>query len=83
LLISTEMCLAKGETYFVFSSVCCTKLFSILEYLSKEEADRAVKDLDGRELRGKVVRVALDDSVGQVFFVSGHLYSNSTIAAWS
>ncbi|KAH6918439.1 hypothetical protein BKA70DRAFT_1247206 [Coprinopsis sp. MPI-PUGE-AT-0042] len=34
----------------------------ILEYLSKEEADRAVKDLDGRELRGKVVRVALDDS---------------------
>ncbi|TFK30062.1 hypothetical protein FA15DRAFT_699619 [Coprinopsis marcescibilis] len=33
----------------------------VLEYLSREDADKAVKDLDGRELRGKLVRVALDD----------------------
>ncbi|KAF8892437.1 hypothetical protein BD779DRAFT_1509073 [Infundibulicybe gibba] len=34
----------------------------ILEYLSREDADRAVKELDGKELRGRPVRVALDDS---------------------
>jgi len=36
---------------------------SILEYLNRDDADRAVKDLDGKELRGRPVRVALDDSV--------------------
>ena len=35
----------------------------ILEYLNREDADRAVKELDGRELRGRPVRVAFDDSV--------------------
>ncbi|KZP17893.1 RNA-binding domain-containing protein [Athelia psychrophila] len=35
----------------------------ILEYLNRDDADRAVKDLDGKELRGRPVRVALDDSV--------------------
>ncbi|KAF9052828.1 hypothetical protein BJ165DRAFT_805354 [Panaeolus papilionaceus] len=35
----------------------------ILEFLSREDAERAVKELDGRELRGRSVRVALDDSV--------------------
>ncbi|KAJ7286297.1 hypothetical protein C8J57DRAFT_1664273 [Mycena rebaudengoi] len=34
----------------------------ILEYLSRDDADRAVKDLDGKDLRGRPVRVALDDS---------------------
>ncbi|KAJ7685582.1 hypothetical protein DFH06DRAFT_1358127 [Mycena polygramma] len=34
----------------------------ILEYLSKEDADRAVKDLDGKDLRGRPVRVTLDES---------------------
>jgi len=36
----------------------------ILEYLNREDADRAVKELDGRELRGRPVRVAIDDSRG-------------------
>ena len=35
----------------------------VLEYLSREDADRAVKDLDGKELRGRPVRVAYDDTV--------------------
>ncbi|EDR14352.1 uncharacterized protein LACBIDRAFT_306110 [Laccaria bicolor S238N-H82] len=34
----------------------------VLEYLSREDADRAVKELDGKDLRGRPVRVALDDS---------------------
>jgi len=34
----------------------------ILEYLSREDADRAVKELDSKELRGRPVRVAFDDS---------------------
>jgi len=34
----------------------------ILEYLSRDDADRAVKELDNKELRGRPVRVALDDS---------------------
>ncbi|OBZ69258.1 Pre-mRNA-splicing factor srp2 [Grifola frondosa] len=32
----------------------------ILEYLSREDAERAVKELDGRDLRGQPVRVTLD-----------------------
>jgi hypothetical protein len=36
---------------------------SILEYLNRDDADRAVKDLDGKDLRGRPVRVALDDTV--------------------
>ena len=40
---------------------------SILEYLSREDAERAVKELDGRDLRGQPVRVALDREVGSVF----------------
>ncbi|KAJ8507480.1 hypothetical protein ONZ45_g10145 [Pleurotus djamor] len=36
----------------------------ILEYLSREDADRAVKELDNKDLRGRPVRVALDDSRG-------------------
>jgi len=36
----------------------------ILEYLSRDDADRAVKELDGKDLRGRPVRVMLDDSRG-------------------
>jgi RNA recognition motif. (a.k.a. RRM, RBD, or RNP domain) len=36
---------------------------SILEYITHEDAERAVKELDGRDLRGRPVRVALDDMV--------------------
>jgi len=36
---------------------------SILEYLSRDDADRACKELDNTELRGRPVRVTLDDSV--------------------
>ncbi|KAI0690586.1 hypothetical protein BC835DRAFT_1280690 [Cytidiella melzeri] len=32
----------------------------ILEYLSREDAERAVKELDGKDLRGNSVRVTLD-----------------------
>ena len=31
--------------------------------MSREDADRAVRDLDGKDLRGRPVRVAFDDSV--------------------
>ncbi|KAF8910749.1 hypothetical protein CPB85DRAFT_1376056 [Mucidula mucida] len=34
----------------------------VLEYLTRDDADRAVKELDGREVRGMKVSVALDDS---------------------
>jgi len=36
----------------------------ILEYLSRDDAERAVKELDGKDLRGRPVRVALDDARG-------------------
>ncbi|EMD38217.1 hypothetical protein CERSUDRAFT_82463 [Gelatoporia subvermispora B] len=36
----------------------------VLEYLSREDAERAVKELDGRDLRGQPVRVALDAERG-------------------
>ena len=36
---------------------------SILEYLSRDDAERAAKELDGKELRGQPVRVSIDESV--------------------
>ena len=43
-----------------------TRLVRILEYLSREDADRAVKELDGKDLRGQAVRV---DLFGDVSFL--------------
>jgi splicing factor, arginine/serine-rich 4/5/6 len=39
------------------------RVYRILEYLTRDDAERAVKELDGRDLRGRPVRVALDDYV--------------------
>ncbi len=39
------------------------RLHRILEYLSREDAERAVKELDGRDLRGQAVHVDLHDDV--------------------
>ncbi|KAH7889523.1 hypothetical protein F5I97DRAFT_1995059 [Phlebopus sp. FC_14] len=36
----------------------------VLEYLYRDDADRAVKDLDGKDLRGRPVRVAYDELRG-------------------
>ena len=36
-----------------------TQLIRILEYLNREDAERAVKELDGKDLRGQAVRVDL------------------------
>ncbi|THV07799.1 hypothetical protein K435DRAFT_741147 [Dendrothele bispora CBS 962.96] len=38
----------------------------ILEYLSRDDAERACKELDGTDLRGRPVRVTLDDTRGSV-----------------
>jgi arginine/serine-rich splicing factor 4/5/6 len=35
------------------------QLYRVLEYLSREDAERAVKELDGKDLRGQAVRVDL------------------------
>lgn len=35
----------------------------ILEYTSREDADTAVKNLDGKELRGQPVRVSIAEEV--------------------
>ena len=46
-----------------------TRLVRILEYLSREDADRAVKELDGKDLRGQAVRVDLFGDVSFLFLV--------------
>jgi len=40
-----------------------TESVRVLEYLNREDADRAVKDLNGKDLRGQPVRVDLFDDV--------------------
>ncbi|CAK5265183.1 unnamed protein product [Mycena citricolor] len=34
----------------------------VLEYIAREDAEHAVKELDGKDLRGRAVRVSLDNS---------------------
>ncbi len=55
----------------------------ILEYLSREDAERAVKELDGKDLRGRPVRVALDDSVSFCIISSICFGLTAHIAVWS
>jgi arginine/serine-rich splicing factor 4/5/6 len=45
----------------------------ILEYLTREDAERAAKELDGKDLRGRPVRVNLDDSVCRCLYEAGSL----------
>jgi hypothetical protein len=49
--------------FHLTGSISCIASRSILEYLDREDAERAVKDLDGKELRGNPVRVHLDETV--------------------
>lgn len=53
----------------------------ILEYLSRDDAERAVKDLDGKELRGRTVRVALDEAVNSFF--APQPYLTISLAWWA
>lgn len=55
---------AKGECQVsMFYGQVADIEYSVLEYQSREDADRAAKQLDGKELRGRVVRVAPDHDV--------------------
>lgn len=60
---------------------------SILEYIAREDADRAVKELDGKDLRGQSVRVALQEDVrallvpGRPNLISGLSVARTIIVA--
>jgi len=53
----------KGTSYLFGPSISLIRLARILEYLNREDAERAVKELDGRDLRGQAVRVDLFEDV--------------------
>jgi hypothetical protein len=61
---------AKGMNFLPSPSLHIDLFYSVLEYLSREEAERASKELDGKELRGRNVRVYLDESVCIVSYES-------------
>ena len=80
----TVMFRAKGIYYDTYHSCGSDLFFSlrILEYLNRDDADRAVRELDGKELRGRPVRVAFDDSVSiSFYFETNSLYL--CIACWA
>jgi hypothetical protein len=54
---------AKGERPGLYIMFRLLVESSVLEYLFRDDADRAVRELDGKELRGRPVRVTFDDSV--------------------
>jgi hypothetical protein len=50
----------KGTPHSLGAIFCgLIRLHRILEYLNREDAERAVKELDGKDLRGQAVRVDL------------------------
>jgi hypothetical protein len=44
-------------------------LRSILEYLVRDDAERAVKELDSKDLRGQPVRVQMGEDVRRLAFL--------------
>lgn len=59
----TVIFLATGKSsYHSFVSQRSDKRGRILEYLSRDDADRAIKELDNKELRGRPVRVIPDET---------------------
>jgi hypothetical protein len=59
---STVTGLAKGMFRLNSFSSSTDISLSILEYLSRDDAERAVKELDGKDLRGNSVKVSMDTS---------------------
>lgn len=62
-LTLTVMSPVKGTSHSFDAMFRANALRRILEYLNREDAERAVKDLSGRDLRGQAVRVDLHDDV--------------------
>ena len=68
--ILTAILPVKGISHSFWSSLSVLiQLVRILEYLSREDAERAVKELDGKDLRGQAVRV---DLFGDVSLLPDH-----------
>jgi len=58
--ISIVMFPVKGKcAAFLHIRISLNYNSSILEYLNREDADNAIKTLDGKDLRGQPVRVSL------------------------
>jgi hypothetical protein len=57
--------------------------FSVLEYQNREDAERAVKQLDGKDLRGQTVRVLADQEVRLLYFACLPDLSSLYSLAWS
>jgi hypothetical protein len=57
-------------------------LVRILEYLNREDAERAVKELSGKDLRGQAVRVDLFEDVSIFLSLSGTC-SSTPCVAWA
>ena len=63
-LTSTVMFQAEGMSLVLQKLLMLiSDFYRILEYLSRDDADYAVKSLDGKELRGQVLRVTVGEEV--------------------
>ena len=82
--ISTATTSEKGTDYNPIS--CCVFLLSvvisILEYLTRDDAERAVKELDNRDLRGQSVRVNLDAEVSRSLITEVYTHPRRIPARW-